>query len=303
MQSVRQTALNREPGTIRLAVIGDIHACLDETDIRMFNESDYDAVLIVGDLPGRTHAGTLKIAQTLSRLRKPSYFMPGNHDGVSLVQLIAELKSNEALVERSHHRQFRRCEQLKEALGSVVYCGYSLHTLELQGRRVHILSARPHSMGGQSLGYRPYLKAAFGVGSFEDSAAKIKSLFDQCTEPVVVLAHNGPAGLGANKNDIFGCDFRKEEGDFGDPDLQDAISHARQTGKRLLAVAAGHMHHRVRGGTERVTNVTVDGIHYLNAARVPRIWKEEGRVCRHHARITIFSDWSVQCEQLRWESR
>jgi uncharacterized protein (TIGR04168 family) len=288
---------------IRIAVIGDIHSQFDDTDVRMFNESDYDLILIVGDLPGRTHAGTLEMASFLSRLRKPSYFMPGNHDGVSLVQLIAELKASESLVERSFHRQFKRCEQLKEALGPVEYCGYSLHNLDIQGRKLHLLSARPHSMGGPRLGYRPYLKAVFGVDSFADSADRLKSMFNQCTEPVLVLAHNGPAGLGANRHDIFGCDFKKEEGDFGDPDLQDAIAHAVAKGKHVLAVAAGHMHHRVRGGGERITDLSLGGIHYLNAARVPRIWKEDGRVCRHHARLVISQDWSVTCEQMKWVSR
>ncbi len=288
---------------IRIAVIGDIHSQFDDTDVRMFNESDYDLILIVGDLPGRTHAGTLKMASFLSRLRKPSYFMPGNHDGVSLVQLIAELKANESLIERSHHRQFKRCEQLKEALGPVVYCGYTLHNLEFQGRKFHLLGARPHSMGGPNLGYRPYLNSVFGVNSFADSAARLKSLFDRCTEPVLVLAHNGPAGLGSSRHDIFGCDFKKDEGDFGDPDLQEAIDYARSQGRRVLAVAAGHMHHRVRGGGERITHLSTAGVQYLNAARVPRIWKEDGRVCRHHARMVISEDWSVTCEQMKWETR
>lgn len=288
---------------LKIAVIGDIHSQFDETDVRAFNDSDYDAILIVGDLPGRTHAGTLGIASQLSRLSKPSYFMPGNHDGVSLVQLIAEIKANESLIERSHHRQFKRCEQLKEALGPLQYCGYSLHNLDLRGKRFHLLGARPHSMGGPNLGFRPYLKAVFGVSSFADSAARLKTLFDRCTEPVLILAHNGPTGLGESRDDIFGCDFKREEGDFGDSDLQEAIEYARSQGKRVLAVAAGHMHHRVRGGGERTTHLFVNGVHYLNAARVPRIWKESGKVCRHHAKITISEDWSVICDQVVWHSR
>jgi len=158
-------------------------------------------------------------------------------------------------------------------------------------------------MGGPNLGFRPYLKAVFGVADFADSAARLKALFDQCTEPVLILAHNGPTGLGATRHDIFGCDFKREEGDFGDPDLKDAIEYAQSQGKRILAVAAGHMHHRVRGGGERITHLTVNGIHYLNAARVPRIWKESGQVLRHHAKISISEDWTVACEQVVWPSR
>lgn len=283
---------------IRMAVIGDIHAQFDETDVRWFSNSDYDTVLVVGDLPGRTHAGTLKIAGLIARIEKPVYFMPGNHDGVSFVQLIAELKGNQALIEKAHSKQFTKTRQLQNALGNVAYCGYSLHAIEVRGRKFQLLAARPHSMGGPSFSYRPFLSAAFGVASFEDSAEKLKELLRRCTDPVLVLAHNGPTGLGSSRNDIFGCDFRKEEGDFGDPDLEEALRFAKEQNVRILAVAAGHMHHRIRGGGERITHLVRDNVHYLNAARVPRIWKEGKQEKRHHARIVLREDWSVECEQV-----
>jgi hypothetical protein len=40
--------------------------------------------------------------------------------------------------------------------------------------------------------------------------------------------------LGDRKSDIWGCDFRPEEGDFGDPDLRTPVDHARPIGKSVL---------------------------------------------------------------------
>ena len=47
--------------------------------------------------------------------------------------------------------------------------------------------------------------------------------------------------------------------------------------KRVLAVVAGHMHHRLKGGGERKWLVESDGVLYVNAARVPRIEKSGQR--------------------------
>ena len=38
--------------------------------------------------------------------------------------------------------------------------------------------------------------------------------------PQVVVAHNGPAGLGARRHSICGIDWTEPPADFGDPDLQ-----------------------------------------------------------------------------------
>ena len=89
---------------------------------------------------------------------------------------------------------------------------------------------------------------------------------------LLVLSHNGPAGLGDRADSIWGCDFREEEGDWGDPDLTQAIDHARAQGKRVLAVIGGHMHLRTKQGVERPWRTERDGTLYLNAARVPRIF-------------------------------
>jgi uncharacterized protein (TIGR04168 family) len=99
-----------------------------------------------------------------------------------------------------------------------------------------------------------------------------------------VLAHNGPAGLGVSRRDIFGCDFRREEGDHGDPDLGEALARARARGAPIAAVVAGHMHHALRGGGTRRWLASIDGVCVVNAARVPRA-RRDGT--RHHVCLTL----------------
>ncbi|MCE9599203.1 MAG: metallophosphoesterase [Spirochaetia bacterium] len=284
---------------IKIAAIGDIHGGFDETDISLFNKSDYDLVLVVGDLPGRTHVGTYEIARRIGQLTKPVYFIPGNHDGVTMIQLLAELKQSQSLIERAHKKQFRLCEQLKESLGPANYCGYSIHPISIGGINFTLLAARPHSMGGAPLAYKPFLEAKFGISTMDQSTQRLNELIDRAESPILVLAHNGPTGLGSSREDIFGCDFRPDQGDFGDHDLEEAIKHAKISGKRILGVVAGHMHHKIRGGGERVTQVERDNVLYVNTARVPRIFKDEGKIMRHHVRLHL-SETELTAEAVYW---
>jgi uncharacterized protein (TIGR04168 family) len=112
-----------------------------------------------------------------------------------------------------------------------------------------------------------------------------------------VLAHCGPQGLGDARDAIYGCDFRPDAGDWGDPDLTQALAHAAESGKRVLAVVAGHMHHALRGGGERSWHEQRAGIHHVNAARVPRIRRSASGSERHHVSLTLAGD-SVQVEPI-----
>ena len=77
-----------------------------------------------------------------------------------------------------------------------------------------------------------------------------------------------------------------DEGDHGDLDLRAAIDHARERGKRVRAVIAGHMHHALKGGGRRTWQVDRDDTLFINAAEVPR--HRDGR--RHHVRLTLDAD-------------
>ena len=174
---------------------------------------------------------------------------------------------------------------------------YSVHRL---CDALEVIVGRPHSMGGSTLSFAPQLAEAHGVRSLAESTEKLKRCVDDSTSrDLLFLAHNGPTGLGTRRTDIWGCDFRREEGDFGDEDLRLAIAHAVSRGKRVLAVIAGHMHHRLRGGGQRNWVTRQDGILYVNAARVPRIFEERGHVYHHHIDLRIEDGEAEAIEVLR----
>lgn len=71
---------------------------------------------------------------------------------------------------------------------------------------------------------------------------------------LVLMAHNGPSGLGAERHNICGCDWLKEAGDHGDPDLQLALQQLQQAGRRVALLLHGHMHHTIKGRPEEATD-------------------------------------------------
>ncbi len=272
--------------TIRLAIIGDVHGCWADADTDYFNAGRYDAVIFVGDLAPLI--GSLPTARKLAALRIPAYLIPGNHDASTAPQFLAELKHKRWLADVLGLGHARREARLGEALGGVKLRGYSLDTLTIKGRTLGLLAARPYSMGGDRLYFRGYLKRRYGVASLADSIARLRTLVDAAPPDILFLSHNGPSGLGAARDDIWGCDFRAEGGDFGDPDLRAAIDYALVQGKRVHAVMAGHMHQKLkRGGYRRHWQLSSNGVLYVNAARVPRIrYKADGQP-RHHVALTL----------------
>jgi uncharacterized protein (TIGR04168 family) len=281
---------------MKIAIVGDIHGHWDESDVRWFNESDRDAVLFTGDLAGFRHADTLRVARSIGGLEKPAFLVPGNHDTAPLIPFLAELSGQELLRRLSSH-QGQRFKELTAALGPVQVGGFTRHTIG----DVDLIVGRPHPMGGSELSFRRHIEAIYDVSNLEASARKLKGLVDASGDRVVFLAHNGPTGLGSSRTDIFGCDFRPEEGDWGDQDLRDAVDHARASGRTVLAVIAGHMHHELRGGGRRKWQAEQDGVLYVNAARVPRVFHIGGarrsRSMRHHVLLTIDGD-SVSAEEV-----
>lgn len=276
---------------VRLAVIGDVHLHFDEKDVAYFNGSDYDLILFVGDLVNYAPWRAKIVWKHINRLNKPTLFMPGNHDSTNVIQLIAEVLGNQPLAQISGTGQSHNFTKLTKHLQSATICGYSLHPQNIKEYSFDIIAARPHSMGGPDLSFKPYLKKAFGIESLEDSTERIKRQIDRSqNKNIVFFAHNGPSGLGTKRDDIWGCDFRKSEGDFGDPDLEQSIAYARSRDKNVLAVIAGHMHQGLKGGGQRRWMVKRDGTTYLNAARVPRIYEQSGTTVHHHVCVEIKAD-------------
>jgi len=287
---------------MKLAVIGDMHMQFDEEDVTFFNNSDYDAVLMVGDLASKNPDSMFKLLPVINRLTKPAYFIPGNHDTTGVRQLLGELMHNETLINFGAGSQETRMARLKNELKGAVLCGYSVHDLG----PLRLVTARPFSMGDSNaaktnqpldlpVNFRPFLAKTYGIRTLGESADRIKALIDGVNPPYIIMAHHGPHGLGAKATDMFGADFLPEETDFGDADLTEAIRHARQTGKPPLAVIAGHMHYPTKHGKKpKQWWLRRDGIVYINAARWPRIFEHEGRKLRHHVCMSIAEGSGVE---------
>lgn len=276
-----------------LGVIGDVHLFWDDEDTRFFNESGYDLLLFVGDLAGYDQRRGLRVARSMSGLQPPALCIPGNHDGLHAFQLGSEVLPRAGRVRRLFCAgQGSRCDKLNRALGPVQMVGYSRHRFELAGLGLNIVVGRPHSIGGKRMACQRYLENRFGVHSVEASAARMASLIDACDEaPILFLAHNGPSGLGDRASSIWGCDFRKQEEDWGDQDLAQAIAYATKKGRKVLGAVAGHMHRRTKSGKRRPGQVRDNGILYVNAAEVPRHRRptngEDSGTRRHHVRISV----------------
>lgn len=274
----------------QIALIGDIHRHFNQYDVTYFNQADYDWLLFTGDLANYYHREGLAVARQMARLNKPALIIPGNHDTLTALQLLAEIKQWPRLRRWLAVGQPRRLRQWQRALGQVQVGGYSLHPVP-DSDDVAVVVGRPFGMGGSVLHCQPQLRRQFGIGTMAESAARYCQLIDEArSQRLIFLAHNGPTGLGASRDAIWGNDFRPEAGDFGDSDLRAAVEYAQKQGKKVLAVMAGHMHHKVKKGGQRTWHLEQDGIHYINAARVPRIFEENGRLIHHYVRLTLTND-------------
>jgi len=273
---------------VKIAILGDIHRHFTPADVATLNHADYDLALITGDLVDFRAPDAFPIADLLAQLKMPALLIAGNHDCTNITQFLAEVKGINWLAEVSSGGQDKRVAELQRHLGPVTFAAYSCHDFSLNDQDFSIIAARPFSPGGPELRFRPYLRQAYGINSLGDSVQRLQQLVDQAaSDTLIFLAHNGPAGLGGNKDDIWGCDFRAAAGDYGDPDLQEAILYAKEQGKRVPAVVAGHMHHQLQGGGQRKWLVEADRTTYINAARVPRIFERYGETMHHHLAVTL----------------
>ena len=272
-----------------IGVIGDVHLYWDDDDVAFFNSAGYDLLLFVGDLAAYTQVRGHRVARSLRKLRVPAMCIPGNHDGLHALQLGAEIAPRaHRLRDAFCEGQARRCRSLGKALGDVELVAYSQHRLAPAGVPLNVVVGRPHSIGGRRLACLRYLDEAYGVDSMDASIARLESLVDACDDaPILFLAHNGPSGLGDRADSIWGCDFRQQEEDWGDQDLESAVRYARSNGHTVFAAVAGHMHRQTKKGKRRPAQVEKDGVLYVNAAEVPRHRKEGGVKKRHHVRLMV----------------
>jgi len=235
----------------RLGIVGDVHARWSPARLAALDQQGYDGLLFTGDLGDPLHRGVRRTASAIARLHTPAVVIPGNHDGPSPLGVLREALGL-GHTPAATRRILARTQDLQAWLGRVPLAGYSVHRFG----DVSVVAGRPWSMGGMS--FATALQARHGVGGAEASGRRIAHLLRQAPGAhVVLLAHNGPAGLGAAADAPWAVHGR---GDLGDDDLAAARDRADD---RLCAIVAGHVHH----GEGRRWHVQRAGVHHVNAAR------------------------------------
>jgi len=202
----------------------------------------------------------------------------GDED-LEIVTRIAEIAVPKAVILGNHDawQSFGRGECTDALHGCLDVLGadhIAYEVREVPAAGLSVIGARPFSWGGQSLRSPELYDEIYGVRTMRQSAAAIVDAARNAQHrDLLILAHNGPLGLGSEPSDIYGKDFGKPGGDWGDYDLALALQRIQSYGLRVRAVVAGHMHHRLLHprGAERKRFVQRGDTLFLNTAVVPRV--------------------------------
>ncbi len=251
-------------GRYDLIAVGDLHGAFDDVDAAFLAGVPRGRLFFVGDLGDEDP----EIVARVAALPPEPLVLLGNHDAWESFRLgrpTAALKRSLEILGPRHHAYGRRA---------------------LAGTPFEVLGARPFSWGGPTLRSERLYEELYGVDSIKASARKILAAAGGSrSRRLIVLAHNGPRGLGRRPDSIFGKDFGRPGGDWGDADLQAALKLLRAESFEVPLVIAGHMHHRLLHpkGRTRVRCVAKEGTLYVNTARVPRIFPGPRGRTLHHA--------------------
>ncbi|KAK7329971.1 hypothetical protein VNO77_24154 [Canavalia gladiata] len=243
--------------SIRIAVVGDVHDCWNsEQDSKALEFLQPDLVLFTGDFGDEN----VEVVQSVAELEFAKAVILGNHDSWFTKQFSGSEKDKVQL-------------QL-ECLGRehVAY-----QRLDFPLMKASVVGGRPFSCGGKPLFQKKLLSARYGIKDMDESARRIQRAALGVPEGhfLILLAHNGPTGLGSSLNDICGKDWEFEgDGDHGDPDLAHAISLLKEDNHiSIPLVVFGHMHKELAygNGFRKMIVVGADNTIYLNGAIVPRV--------------------------------
>jgi len=278
---------------IKIAVVGDVHEHWQEEDEEALLNLGVDLVLFVGDLGNESIPVVTKIA----KLSIPKAVILGNHDAWFSATDFGRKKCpyNRTLEDR--------VQQQLDLLGNC-HVGYS--KLDFPQWYISIVGSRPFSWGGSQWRCEDFYRQRYGINNFQESTAKIMAQVEQTTtNNLIFIGHNGPSGLGANPEDMCGKDWHPLGGDFGDPDLQNAIALSRELGKKVIFVTFGHMHHDLRY-TKTILRKMIKQDEqktiYLNAASTPRIKQFNGETVHNFSLINLQKN-EVKSINLVWVNR
>ena len=261
-QSVQKQEDNISSKLIKIAIVGDVHDRWEAADETALQHLGVDLVLFVGDFGNES----VQVVREIAAVKLPKATVFGNHDAWYSASDWGKQKC-------PYDRQKEDWVQDQIDLLKETHVGYS--KLDFPELKLTVVGSRPFSWGGDVWKNAEFYKERFGVTSFAESTAKIVAAAETAAyDTVIFLGHNGPVGLGSNADDPCGKDWQPLGGDYGDPDLTEAIALVRKLGKTIPLVTFGHMHHDLRYTKQHLRKTFVissEGTMYLNAARVPRI--------------------------------
>ncbi|KAF5788186.1 putative protein phosphatase DevT [Helianthus annuus] len=242
--------------SVRIVVVGDVHDDWDlPEDSKALELLQPDLVLFTGDFGNEN----VELVKSIAALKMAKAAILGNHDAWNTQNFSEKRKDAVQLQLESFGEEH------------VGYKRLDFHPLKLS-----VVGGRPFSCGGERLFRKQLLAKRYGVNNMNESAKRISdaALGTPKNHSIILLAHNGPTGLGSNLNDICGRDWVREGGDHGDPDLALAIAQLKGNTKHSVPlVVFGHMHKELAfgNGPRKMIVVGDDNTIYLNGAIVPRV--------------------------------
>ncbi|HEY9764159.1 MAG TPA: TIGR04168 family protein [Trichocoleus sp.] len=277
--------------TLRIAVVGDVHDQWSPEDAIALHHLAVDLVLFVGDFGNEA----VDIVRQIAELDLPKAAIFGNHDAWYTATEWGRKKC-------PYDRTQEDWVQAQVDLLGIAQVGYG--KLDFPQFGLTVVGGRPFSWGGSEWRNKSFYADRYGVHGFEESAQRIMQSVQAAEhETVIFIGHTGPLGLGNQPEDLCGRDWNPLGGDYGDPDLAEAIAFAQNSGKRVPLVTFGHMHHSLRHRKDRVRErLQADrkqGTVYLNAASVPRIVKTETD-CRRNFSVVTLQEGKVETAALVW---
>ena len=274
---------------ITIAVVGDVHNQWDEQDKQALKHLGVDLVLFVGDFGNEA----VEIVRKIAEVQTPKAVIMGNHDAWYSASSWGRQKAPyDQLTED-------RVQQQLDLLGDS-HVGFS--KLDFADYDLAVVGSRPFSWGGSSWRNAQFYGDRYDIKSFTESTQQIvNSAKNTPYDNIIIIGHNGPTGLGSTTKSICGRDWKPDGGDYGDPDLTDAIAKIRSLGKSIPLVTFGHMHHALKHppGERRTIVDFKDDTVYLNAACVPRIVKDD-RGFKRSFSLVSFAQGIVQEISLVW---
>ncbi len=237
-----------------------------------------DLTLFVGDLSD----GDLRLTRRIAALPHTKAVILGNHD-------------------RGGDRSGGVLRQQLSLLGDL-HCGWTRRSWD--HLPVSIVGARPCSAGG-GFHLSKAVQAVYGPVALETSVQRIVAAAAEVPDdqPLIVMAHCGPTGLGSEPDSPCGRDWKKPAVDWGDQDLAVALDQMSQR-RRPDLVVFGHMHHALKRGSglRRSLVRNRQGTAFLNAACVPRSGVNGDGLTLLHLSWVEFSGSRLSCLAHRWYS-